>query len=296
MASAELKQIIEVMRGRPVIGGRINVRAMRRNMEQMTAASPIPDGTKCTPIEADGVPCEWIEPFNASQERVLLYLHGGGYALGSIGTHRGHVARLAQAAGARALSVDYRLAPEHPFPAGLDDAKAAYRYLRASGIDASRIAIAGDSAGGGLTVAALVALRDEGDALPACAVLLSPWVDLEGIGDSSTGKADEDPMLELAGLQEMGRLYVADGDIRGPLAAPLYADLAGLPPLLIQVGTAELLLDDSTRLAERARAAGVDVDLEAWQDMIHVWQALAPLVPEATEAIAVIGQYLRKQL
>jgi acetyl esterase/lipase len=296
MASAELKQIIEIMRARPLIGGRINVSAMRRNMEEMTAASPIPDGTKCTPVEADGIPCEWIEPPNASQERVLLYLHGGGYALGSIGTHRGHVARLAQAAGARALSVDYRLAPEHPFPAGLDDAKAAYRYLRSSGIDASRIAIAGDSAGGGLAVATLVALRDEGDALPACGVLLSPWVDLEGIGGSSSGKADEDPMLELAGLQEMGRLYVSGGDIRDPLAAPLYADLAGLPPLLIQVGTAELLLDDSTRLAERAKAAGVAVDLEAWQDMIHVWQALAPLVPEATEAIAVIGQYLRKQL
>ncbi|MBW2280052.1 MAG: alpha/beta hydrolase [Deltaproteobacteria bacterium] len=296
MPSAELKQVIEIMRARPVIAGGVTVAAMRRGIVEMTENSPIPEGTRCDPVDAGGVPCEWISAPNASADKTLLYLHGGGYVIGSIGTHRGHVARLSQASGARALAVDYRLAPEHPFPAGLEDAQAAYRWLLDQGVRASSLAIAGDSAGGGLSVATLVALRDSGVELPAAGVLLSPWVDLEGVGESSTGKADDDPMIKLDGLLEMAAMYLDGEHARTPLAAPLYADLSGLPPLLIQVGTAEILLDDSTRLAQNAEAAGVEVELEAWEDMIHVWQALAPVVPEATQAVERIGDWLRKRL
>ena len=296
MPSAQLKTVIEMMRARPPIPGGTAVEEMRAGMEAMTKNSPIPEGTRCEPVSADGVACEWIAAPNSHDDRTLLYLHGGGYVIGSISTHRGHVARLSQASGARALSVDYRLAPEHPFPAGLEDAQKAYRWLLEQGCDPAHTAIAGDSAGGGLSVATLVSLRDAGVPLPVAGVLLSPWVDLEGIGDSVKTRADADPMVEISGLLKMARLYLHGANPRTPLAAPLYADLQGLPPLLIQVGTAEILLDDSTRLAKLAESAGVEVELEAWEDMIHVWQALAPLVPEATEAIQRIGDWLGKRL
>ena len=296
MPSAQLKTVIEMMRARPPIPGGTAVEEMRAGMEEMTKNSPIPEGTRCEPVSADGVACEWIAAPNSHDDRTLLYLHGGGYVIGSISTHRGHVARLSQASGARALSVDYRLAPEHPFPAGLEDAQKAYRWLLEQGCDPAHTAIAGDSAGGGLSVATLVSLRDAGVPLPVAGVLLSPWVDLEGIGDSVKTRADADPMVEISGLLKMARLYLHGANPRTPLASPLYADLQGLPPLLIQVGTAEILLDDSTRLAKLAESAGVEVELEAWEDMIHVWQALAPLVPEATEAIQRIGDWLGKRL
>lgn len=296
MPSDQLKTVIEMMRARPPIPGGTAVEEMRAGMEEMTKNSPIPEGTRCEPVSADGVACEWIAAPNSHDDRTLLYLHGGGYVIGSISTHRGHVARLSQASGARALSVDYRLAPEHPFPAGLEDAQKAYRWLLEQGCDPAHTAIAGDSAGGGLSVATLVSLRDAGVPLPVAGVLLSPWVDLEGIGDSVKTRADADPMVEISGLLKMARLYLHGANPRTPLASPLYADLQGLPPLLIQVGTAEILLDDSTRLAKLAESAGVEVELEAWEDMIHVWQALAPLVPEATEAIQRIGDWLGKRL
>ncbi len=296
MPSAQLKTVIEMMRARPPIPGGTAVEEMRAGMEEMTKNSPIPEGTRCEPVSADGVACEWIAAPNSHDDRTLLYLHGGGYVIGSISTHRGHVARLSQASGARALSVDYRLAPEHPFPAGLEDAQKAYRWLLEQGCDPAHTAIAGDSAGGGLSVATLVSLRDAGVPLPVAGVLLSPWVDLEGIGDSVKTRADADPMVEISGLLKMARLYLHGANPRTPLASPLYADLQGLPPLLIQVGTAEILHDDSTRLAQLAESAGVEVELEAWEDMIHVWQALAPLVPEATEAIQRIGDWLGKRL
>lgn len=296
MPSPELQKVIEIMRARPRIPGGTNVEQMRAGMEEMTKNSRIPEGTRCEPVSAAGVRCEWIAAPNAHEDRTLLYLHGGWYVIGSIDTHRGHVARLSQASGARALSVDYRLAPEHPFPAGLEDAQAVYRWLLEQGCDPARTAIAGDSAGGGLSVATLVALRDAAVPLPAAGVLLSPWLDLEGTGESATTRAAEDPMIELSSLRDMAKRYLAGADPRTPLASPLYADLSGLPPLLIQVGTAEILLDDATRLAERAQAAGVEVELEAWEDMIHVWQALAPLVPEASEAVQRIGDWLGKRL
>jgi acetyl esterase/lipase len=294
MASAELQTLIEMLRNGP-LNESPSIEEMRQGMEAMTALSPAIDGTSFVAADADGVAVEWTAAPGVRDDRTILYLHGGGYVLGSIKTHRALVSRLSAASGGRALSVDYRLAPEHPFPAAVDDATGAYRWLLAQGADPASVIVAGDSAGGGLTLATLVALRDAGDPLPAAGVCLSPWVDLEGLGESMTSKAEADPMVQREGLLEMAAHYLGGADARTPLAAPLHADLAGLPALLIHVGTAETLLDDSTRFAEKARAAGVDVELEPWDDMIHVWHAFAPLLPEADQAIARIGEYVVKR-
>jgi acetyl esterase/lipase len=245
-------------------------------------------------VDAGGVPAEWITTPEAVDERVIYYLHGGGYIMGSINTHREMISRLSRAAGGRALAIDYRLAPENPFPAAVEDSTGAYRWLLSTGVDPARLVIAGESAGGGLTVATLVALRDAGDALPTAAVCLSPWVDLECLGESMTTKAEIDPMAHREDILELAEAYLGDTHPRTPLAAPLYADLRGLPPLLIQVGTAEVLLDDSTRLAERARSAGVDVILEPWDDMFHMWHFFAAMLPEGQQAIDRIGEFIRK--
>ena len=206
---------------------------------------------------------------------MILYLHGGGYVIGSINTHRELMIRFSKAANARVLGLNYRLAPENPFPAPVEDAVAGYRWLLSQGVKPNRVTVAGDSAGGGLTVATLVAIRDAKLPMPAAGVCISPWVDMEGIGESMTTRAKVDPMVQKAGLLGMAGLYLGGKDPRTPLAAPLYADLKGLPPLLIQVGDAETLLDDATRIAERAKAAGVSVKLEVWPEMIHVWQLFA---------------------
>jgi acetyl esterase/lipase len=294
VASPELQTVLALLRARPVLPD-LPFDQMRAGMEAAVAVFPVPADVRIEPTAAGGVPAEWVSVPESSPERTLLYLHGGGYCLGSPRTHRALVAGLARAAGARALLLDYRLAPEHPFPAALEDATAAWRSLLARGIDPGRAAIAGDSAGGGLTVATLVALREAGDALPAAGVCLSPWVDLEGTGASMAAKAAEDPMIPPGGLERLARAYLGGTPARDPLASPLHAELRGLPPLLVQVGTAEILLDDSTRLAERAREAGVDVSLEVFEEMIHVFQAFAVLLPEARDAIARIGDFVRKR-
>jgi acetyl esterase/lipase len=211
-------------------------------------------------------------------------------------SHRALVARVAAASGARGLNVDYRLAPEHPFPAAVDDAVAAYRWLLEGGLDPARIVVAGDSAGGGLTVSTLLALRDAGDPLPAGGVCISPWTDLACTGESITSRAEHDPMVQGPGLLDMAAAYLAGHDPRAPLASPLYAELHDLPPLLIHVGSAETLLDDATRLADRARDAGTAVELDVWDDMVHVWHAFAPLLPEADEAIGRIGAWVRGRM
>jgi len=295
MASQMLQTIIQMIRSAPDLHG-APVEQRRAAFEAVTQMFPVPDDVKSEPVDAGGIPAEWIAAPGADPERVIYYLHGGGYAMGSINTHREMVSRISRASGARALAIDYRLAPEHPFPAAVEDATAAYRWLLSAGVDPARLVIAGDSAGGGLTVATLVALRDAGDSLPAAAVCLSPWVDMEGIGESMTTKAEADPMVNREDLLEGAQAYLGGADPRTPLAAPLYADLKGLPPLLIHVGTAETLLDDSTRLAERAKAAGVDVTLEPWDDMIHVWQFLASMLPEGQQAIDRIGGFIREHV
>jgi len=295
MASEQLQTIIQVLRSQPVQEG-LTFEEMRTGFEQMTSFFPVPADVRCEQVDAGGVSAEWIMTPQATAERVIFYLHGGGYAIGSVKTHRELISRISRAAGARALAIDYRLAPEHPFPAAVEDATTAYRWLLENGVEPTRIVIAGDSAGGGLTVATLVALRDAGDPLPAAGVCLSPWVDLEGIGESMTARAEVDPMVQRDGLLAMAKAYLGDANPRLPLAAPLYADLTGLPPLLIQVGTAETLLDDSTRLAERARSAGVDVVLEPWEDMIHVWHLFASMLPEGQQAVDRIGEFIRERV
>jgi monoterpene epsilon-lactone hydrolase len=292
MASPEFYALVEQLRSQPVAPEDAGIEEIRSAFELI--AQPVPDDVRLESVEASGVPAQWIIPPNADQERVIYYLHGGGYTIGSINTHRAMVAAIARSAEARALALDYRLAPEHPFPAAVEDATAGYRWLLAQGARPAHIVIAGDSAGGGLTLATLVALRDAGDPLPAAGVCLSPWVDLEGLGDSMTSKADADPIVQKEPMLRMAAAYLGGADPRTPLAAPLYAGLQGLPPLLIQVGTSETLLDDSNRIAERARAAGVDVTLEPWEEMIHVWQLFAGMVPEGREAIDRIGAFIRQ--
>ncbi len=213
--------------------------------------------------------------------------------MGSISTHREMAGRLSRAAAARVLLIGYRLAPENPFPAAVEDSVTGYRWLISTGVDPGKVVIAGESAGGGLTVATLVALRDAGDPLPAAAIPVSPWVDMEALGESMTTKAEVDPMATKEGIAEMAKAYLGGADPRTPLAAPIYADLKGLPPLLIQVGTSEVLLDDANRLAERAKSAGVDVILEPWEDMIHMWHFF-PMLPEGQQANERIGEFVRK--
>ena len=296
MASAELGILVQMLRARPIVGD-VSVEEMRKGMEAMIgSAAQLPAGLIREPIQVNGVPAEWVSARGAAADRAVLYLHGGGYVLGSIATHRELAARISAASGARCLVIDYRLAPEHPFPAAVEDAVKAYRWLLDVGYAPERLAIAGDSAGGGLTMATLLALRDAKLPMPATAVCISPWVDLAVEGESMSTRAKEDPMLSREPLLAMAKHYIGSGTARAPLASPVFADLRGLPPLLIHVGDHETLLDDSTRLAERARRAGVEVELEIWPEMIHVWHAFAAMVPEGREAIERIGAHLAKRL
>ena len=293
MSKAEMEQVRAFLAQTPADLSQAELRAMYDNLG---ATFPTPDDVVHERLDAAGVPAEWSGPPGAAGDRAILYLHGGGYVIGSIASHRHLVAALARAAGARALALNYRLAPEHAFPAAVEDALAGYRFLLASGFDPGRIAVAGDSAGGGLTVATLVAARDAGLPQPACGFCISPWVDLEGLGASMTAKAADDPMVQHEGLSGMAGAYLAGASPRTPLAAPLYADLRSLAPLLIHVGSAETLLDDSTRLAAAAAAADVDVRLESWPGMIHVWHFFHPMLGEGREAIASAGAWIRARM
>ena len=294
MPSPELQMVIDLLHGVTAAPDG-SIAEQRAAMENLTTSMALPADVRCTPVDADGVPAEWITAAGARDDHAVLYLHGGGYCIGSIATHRQLASDVSRAAGARVLLIAYGLAPERPFPAAVEDAARAYRYLLASGVKPSRASIAGDSAGGGLTAAALLALRDAGTELPAAGVCLSPWFDLTLSGASMQSKASVDPIVQRDRLQRMADAYLGTRPATTPLASPLYADLAGLPPLLVQVGTAETLLDDATRFAERARAAGVAVDLDVWDDMVHVWQAFAFVLPEGRQALERVGAFLRRQ-
>jgi acetyl esterase/lipase len=304
MASEALKTIVEMLRANPLQG---DLAQMRANMERGSAATPLPADVKFEPVTlrgthaskrvgAEGVPAEWAIAPGARDDRALVYVHGGGYTMGSLATHRALCARLSRLGRMRVLNVAYRLAPEHPHPAAVEDAVAAVRWVYAQGFAPSRVAIGGDSAGGGLTLATLLALRDAAGPLPAAGVCISPWTDLSASGDSIRTKAAADPMVTEGPLRQMAAAYLAGKDPRTPLASPLFADLRGLPPLLVQVGDAELLLDDATRLASRARDAGVDVTLEVWEEMFHVWHAFADLLPEGARACERIAAWLEPRL
>src|ERR1700720_2801471 len=287
MASPELAKVLEMIKSVPR-DPTASVERMRGATEKVS--EHVARDVKCEPVSAGGVPAEWIVPPNAADDRVILYLHGGGYVMGSINTHRAMIARIARASQAKALAIDYRMAPEDPFPTAVDDATAAYRWLLAQGYKPGKIVISGDSAGGGLTLATLIALRDAGTAMPAAAVPISPWADLEGTGASVKTRAAADPMVDKAGLLRMAKMYAGDHDPKNPLISPIHADYKGLPPMLIHVGDAEILLDDSTRVAERAKQAGVKVELEAWPEMFHVWHVFRTILPEGQRAIDRLGQ------
>jgi phosphinothricin tripeptide acetyl hydrolase len=267
----------------------------RAQYERAEKVFPTPPDVKVERVNAPAAPAEWLRPPAAEPGRVVLYLHGGGYVIGSPRSHRHLAAAIATAAGASALLLDYRLAPEHPYPAAVEDATAAYRWLLDQAIAPERIVIAGDSAGGGLTVATLLALREARVPLPAGGVCISPWVDLTCGGASYATKADADPIVRRAGVEQMAQAYLGATPPRTPLASPLFADLRGLPPLLIHVGSDEVLLDDAVQLAERARIAGVDASIEVYERMIHVWHWFLPMLDEAQTAVDAIGRFVRSR-
>jgi acetyl esterase/lipase len=260
-------------------------RQRRRDMDARGLSYKLPADITVEPVTAHGVRGEWTWTPGDTDAAALLYLHGGGYVIGSLDSHRHLVAEAGRAAGCRALALDYRLAPEHPFPAPVEDAVAGYRWLLDRGVEPGRVAIAGDSAGGGLVVAAMVAIRDAGLPQPGCGWCISPWVDMAASGETMTSRAAADPTVQKDGILEMARLYLNGGDPRAPLASPIYADLAGLAPLLIQVGACETLLDDALSLAKVAGAADVRVDLQVWPEMIHVWHLFHPELAAGRRAI-----------
>ncbi len=264
----------------------------REIVEEFYAQFPVPADVSVEHVSIAKASADWLATPGANADRAVLYLHGGAYVLGSALAYREMTSRIARAAAARTLVLDYRLAPEHPFPAAVEDAVAAYNFILAQGIKRSNIAIVGDSAGGGLTLATLLSLRDTGVPLPACAVCISPWIDLECTGGTMETKAAVDPLCTRESLLEEATLYLAGGNPRNPLASPLYADLKGLSPLLIQVGTEETLLDDAYRLEQRAKNAGVDVTLNVFEDMPHVWHVFASYLLEAQQAINQIGEFV----
>jgi acetyl esterase/lipase len=239
---------------------------------------------------------EWVTPEGANEKKVLLYFHGGGYSTGSINTHRSLVSQIIKGAGIKALMIEYRLAPEHKYPCAVEDAKAAYEWLLQNGYSSNDICFGGDSAGGGLTLASLLYLRDKNIPLPKCAIALSPWTDHTLSGNSYLGNKDIDPMLVAEGFPIWSKHYSGEEDNKNPYISPLFGDLQGLPPIYIQVGEEEMLLDDSLRFAEKAKAAGVDITIEVYAEMFHVFQAFWRVLSAAKKANIKLGEFLKKQM
>ncbi|MFD7377085.1 alpha/beta hydrolase [Streptomyces mirabilis] len=292
MTQQQRQTLDELLRHAPFdIGGELG--EQRALFHEMIASVPLPEDVTATPGRLGGIPVVTVETPGDDSSAVVLYFHGGAYALGSAGDSVGLAADVARRVGVRAVSVDYRLAPEHPFPAAVDDAVAAYRALLADGTPSSEVAFVGESAGGGLVVATLVALKEAGLPQPSSAVVFSPWADLTLSGDSLTGKADVDPALTAKGLQIRARDYLGETDPATPLASPVFADLTGLAPLLIQVGSHEILLDDAVRLAARAAEHDVAVELQVWPQVPHVFQGFAALLDDADAALTSAAAFTR---
>lgn len=299
--SRELSTLRTIFRARPATHRFRDPQSARRELEQFIGALPGPPAHQVRAVQIGGVPCEWVE---AGEERspheaggpapgggCVVLLHGGGYVSGSLASHRSLAVRISDQVTLPVLVVDYRRAPEEPFPAAYDDALAAVRAtLRET---RGPVALVGDSAGGGLAVAVSMALRDAGERLPEALVCLSPWTDLAVTGESVSSRAGADPLFDRTSLETMAGFYADGHPLTDPRISPLYGDLHGLPPTLIQVGDAEVLLSDSTRLAETLEAAGVDVELDVWPHMVHGWQMFAGLLPEGREALRRIGTFLR---
>jgi acetyl esterase/lipase len=291
--SREFELMVQVLAlGLPAVDS-FEASVIRNPFDRLTAV-PLPQRNTVLPLRDAPVSGEWITPPRLEDGPVVLYLHGGGYVSGSPRTHRLITTQIARIAGARVLAVDYRLAPEHPYPAALADAWAAYWWLLTQGVFSSDIIIAGDSAGGGLAIALALALRDANMPLPAGVIGLSPWLDLALEGESVQCGESVD-YLNPRVLKGCAQLYLNGSDLHTPLASPLYADLQGLPPLLVQASTSELLVDDSRRFAERARAAGVAIELQLWDDLVHVFQFFYLIAPDARAALEQIGRFIRRQ-
>jgi len=273
-----------------------SVADQRARIDTLADFFPVQPGTEVEPAKIGDIAGEWVRARRTRNDAALLYLHGGGYVIGSPKSHRHLAAAISEASGLPVFMPDYRLAPEHPFPAAVGDAVAAYKGLLESGMASARLAIAGDSAGGGLTIATLVSLREQGVPLPACAVAISPWADLGQGGEAYRTRAARDPMVKKEGLDEMAAAYLAGADPKTPLASPLFADFRGLPPLLLQVGTEEALYDDTVQLKQRTEEAGVEVSAESWAGMMHVWHIFHPILSEGRDAIARIGSYLKAHI
>ncbi len=296
MASPESREYLRGLRETPSFGADgFDLEGLRTGMA--TRREPADPAVRCLPVDVGGTPGEWVLAPGADPDVRLLYLHGGGYVSGSGAYYLPLAAHLSAAAQCAVLLLDYRLAPEHPFPAALEDCVRAHQWLTATrpagAAPAGATFIAGDSAGGGLTLSTLLALRDRRLPLPNAGIALSPFTDLTLTGESIRSEGELDPIMHPRGLPEFVTLYIGDGDVRDPLASPAFGDYTGLPPILIQVGEHEIIRDDSVRVAERARADGVDVTIEVWEGMFHVFQSHDPLLPEAREAIEHIASLIR---
>tara|TARA_B100000676_G_scaffold305798_1_gene360731 strand:- start:54 stop:944 length:891 start_codon:yes stop_codon:yes gene_type:complete len=291
--SPALEKILSAKRADPYSDDK-TIEQLRANHKAGGAAIPLPDGTTFEAVDAGGVPSEWIQVPNVDKKRVFLFIHGGGYYRGSAAATRSAASGISKASGMRCLSIDYRLAPENPFPAAIDDTYTAYKWLLDQEFEASNIVVGGISAGGGLTCALLLKLKEKMEPLPAGAVPMSAWTDLTQSGETMQTNAKTDPVISKAYLDRMAGLYLKGADPKMPLASPLFGEFDGLPPMLVQVGTTETMFDDSQRYAEAAQAAGVDVTFEPWDDMFHGWHSSAHILAEAQQAIASIGQFCKR--
>ncbi len=292
MSDPEIDSIREILAARPRPAG---LAERRQRLDALGKNYATSVEVHLQRIHANGVEAEWSISSGADPARTILFLHGGGYISGSIESHRPLATEIGRAAGAPTLSLGYRLAPEHRFPDAVEDVISGYRFLLDRGIASDRIAIAGDSAGGGLVIALMIAARDRGLPLPSCGWCISPWVDLECTGSTMSTKAAVDPLIQKPYLMELANDYLGGASPRAELASPLFADLKGLPPVLIQVGSAETLLDDSVRLAGALGAADVAVTLEIWPDMIHAFPLFHQVVGAGRQAIEQAGQFMKLQ-
>ncbi len=294
MAGAEITKLKQILREKALpAGAQITLEQRRKGMEKV--AFRVAEDVVIEHVTVASRAAEWLRAPGTNTQRAILYLHGGGYVMGSPNTHRSLGGEVSRAAQAAVLMIDYRLAPESPFPAAVEDGVAAFEWLIAQGFKPQNLAVAGDSAGGGLAAATLLALRDRKLPLPKAAVCISPWSDLTCTNDSYKTRAAADPMVTPDGIGNMAGVYLQGADPKNPLASPNFAELRGLPSLLIHVGRDEVLLDDSIKLHEKAKAAGVDSTLEIWDDMIHVWHAFHPMLPEGKQGIARVGTFLQEK-
>jgi acetyl esterase/lipase len=294
MAEREIDAIRKLLTSKPRPVGWAE---RRERLDEVGSVWPVADDIACESVDIDGVRGEWSTAPGSDASRVLLFFHGGGYCSGSIKSHRRMVTEAGRAARMRTLAIDYRRAPEHPFPAQHEDALAAWRFLRRQGFPADRIAVGGDSAGGNLTLALVGRLRAAGEPLPGCLWLASPWTDLTMSGATLATRDAVDPLIHKAYLEELADAYAPPPlDRRDPLISPLFADLSGFPPMLIQVGSAETLLSDATRLAEAAGSADVAVRLEVWPHMIHAWPVWNAALEDGRRALAATGDFIRARI